>query len=205
MSRSLPNENGLKRKRKHQSDELDHRGAKKGPIPGQEQTTFEEHLSGLEAELSESPEDEGRLSELLSLLNRENTNDSEKALVAVALCRAFTRLMTTGALSTNNFRGLGKLFQDYQVALRSLLGNKVSSLASTWIELQMRTLNAEAEYLHVNIWKSDEFNGVLSTFLERDQTSAERDFFIDRYLKVYHDFLFHFCQCLSYVSPCRLI
>lgn len=189
--------NGGNKKRKRQLDEVSSHDSKKRSTVSNSQRFLQGQVSQLEDELSKSPEDEEKVSELLKYLGAENANDSENAIVAVTLCRSFIRSMTTSPFSTKALQGVGKLYRDYRLALRRLLSNGDSSYSSTWLELQMKILKAEAEYLNVVIWESDEFYNLIEILVEKGDTAAWSELFIAKFLRRYNDVLFYFCRGLS--------
>ncbi|KAL9621018.1 MAG: hypothetical protein Q9160_004536 [Pyrenula sp. 1 TL-2023] len=193
MADALTSRLEVEKKRKQHSNENDGHHAKRRSTKSRG-NPLKERVSQLEEDLSKYPEDEAKISELVGLLDAQDSQSPQNALVAVTLCRVFIRLMVANPSAITERKGPANLYQKYQRTLTLSLSDETSTVAPTWLELQIRLLKAEAEHLNTNVWESDEISHLFRMVLKAEERFATREIFVTKYLKSYHDCLLHFSR-----------
>ena len=178
--------------------------SKKRATTGSSHSDFQSRVESLEKTALESGSKES-ISTLLEFLESPSLDLQQKAIVAVSLCRIFTKLLILGDLKnamskqSENISEYDSwtLYQSYQAHLLRLMQTMNSSQSETFLELYMRMLKTEAEHSGRNVWKMQAHYRLSETLLKVDEDCPSYRRYIKNYLTIYHDCQYHFFQDLS--------
>lgn len=170
----------------------------------------------LEEQISESRKYYNNIATLISMLNADKPGQDPNLLVAVSLCRVFSRLIAGGNLSDSKRAAenekiivtwLKERCHEYQKALVSILRNadtssqvcflKFLSVASmltavqaTALTLCMRLINERVTHIpsaDSEVWSSGLFKGVFEAVVEARDGQVLQSEFIEKFVQPYED------------------
>lgn len=197
------------RKRKREQDiglrATDEVGARKGSrTPDKINEHARARILLLETQIVESREHYNNIVTLLGMVNRAGDDSKTATLAAVALCRAFSRLIAGEKLAfTRNaadadvevVQWLRDRLRDYTASLLPWIGSSHAVRESTAMTLLMRIVKAEASQdgqRAEQAWrKYSTFTAVVQTLIETTNAEGARQDFVDNYVEEHDDVRFY--------------
>jgi U3 small nucleolar RNA-associated protein 19 len=168
----------------------------------------------LEKRIAENPSKNRK--DVETLIQEINLSDPDSKInlkAAVALCKAFSRLVSSGTLTKNGHeseqshelsRWYVQQYGIYRMALVNLLQSVSASQRLPILHLCWRVLEQDAELLDHSVWHSDSmFRPLLAAVTEMPDGTDIRETFVGEYMNACHDCCYHSLAYISYVQPAR--
>lgn len=155
----------------------------------------------LEEQILASPKHYDNITTLHNLVTNVGKKPKAATVAAVALCRAFCRLIAgeklakqTGASQAEikTIQWLRSALREYVSAVASWIGSPDAAKESTALTLLMRIVKEEAAVGGEQSWRggSSTFVAVVGALLRESDAEAAREEFVDRYLEEHDDVRF---------------
>ncbi|KAK2629422.1 hypothetical protein QTJ16_000242 [Diplocarpon rosae] len=177
-------------------------GSSEGEEDGQAQILL------LAEEIFESKKNYNNITRLIQILGEDSAEEENTVLAAISLCRVFTRLMVSGDMikqpdSTDKdavvIKWLRERYLEYKSGLLLLLGEE--SVASTMLDICMRLLKTEGQYLRGSEYSFPTafLTQMVRVLLDRDNDGCTRREFSRKFVEEYDDIRFYTLEALEKV------
>ncbi|KAF2442037.1 CBF-domain-containing protein [Karstenula rhodostoma CBS 690.94] len=189
---------GVKRKRK--SGEAERRATKSKPRPqpsSDEDEDPQEEILRLETQITESRKHYNNIATLLKLSKAPEPDSEASVLAAVALCRVFTRLLSTGDMVKNKrmteaetmiVTWLKHRYQEYiEVLLSDFLRSGHPPKQSVALTLLLRLVKEESKAQKDFNIKNSPLNRTVEALLLLPEEDGSRDEFAEKFFGTYDD------------------
>jgi U3 small nucleolar RNA-associated protein 19 len=192
---------GVKRKREAKSERRESKSKSKPrrETSSEEGDDVQGDILRLEAELLESRKHYNNIATLLHFCKVGSAESDTAILAAVALCRIFTRLLTSGDMVKSKGMSqsealivswLKERYRDYTEALLNhFLRSKDARKQSTSLTLLMRMVKEESKHKDYN-WKKSPLTQTVEAILLLPEDDATREEFAEKYFGKFDDIRF---------------
>lgn len=192
---------GRKRKRPAVNGDVNGIKARKAPKTSTTED-MQSQILLLEEQILESPKHYDNIDTLHNLVANAEKKPKAATVAAVALCRAFCRLIASEKLAKKtgasqpeiqNLQRLRSALRDYVSAVAGWIGDPDATKESTALTLLMRIVKEETSVgVPEHSWRgnSSTFVTIVGTLLREDDAEAAREEFIDRYVEEHDDVRF---------------
>lgn len=189
------------RKRKRSAGNGTDRGDKARKAPKTSTENTQSQILLLEEQILASPKHYDNITTLHRLVANAEKKPKAATVAAVALCRAFCRLIAgeklakkTGASQDElqSIRWLRTALRDYVDDVAGWIGSPDAAKENTALTLLMRIFKEEASVGSERSWRgeSSTFVTVVGKLLRENDADAARQEFVDRYVEVHDDVRF---------------
>jgi U3 small nucleolar RNA-associated protein 19 len=202
----------IKKKRKRDDDRPQTEGHKRRAVPAGNSSSHD--IEQLEERIAENPSKNRKdVETLIQTIYLSDSSSKTNLKAAIALCKAFSRLIASGTLTKNGHESeqshelSGWYVQQhgiYRMALVKLLQSVSASQRLPIVHLCWRVLEQDAELLNNSVWDSDSmFRPLLAAITELPDGTDIRETFVGEYMNACHDCCYHSLAYISYVQPTR--
>lgn len=192
---------GSKRKRESNKAERLHTKSKtRRKSPSADEDDPQAEIQLLESQVLESRRHYNNIAILLQKAKTQEPENEAKILAAVALCRVFARLLSTGdmvkskgmaASETVIVQWLKERYREYQdVLLHQYLRSENVPKQSVALTLLMRLVKEESKSQEEYNWKHGPFSRIVEAILLLPDNDSTRDEFAEKYFKQFDDIRF---------------
>lgn len=189
---------GVKRKRKSGEPERRATKPKSRPQPASDEDEDpQEEILRLEAQITESRKHYNNIATLLKLAKAPEPENEGAVLAAVALCRVFTRLLSTGDMVKNKrmieaetmiVTWLKQRYQEYiEVLLSDFLGSEHPPKQSVALTLLLRLVKEESKAQKDFNIKNSPLNRTVEALLLLPEEDGSRAEFAEKFFGTYDD------------------
>jgi U3 small nucleolar RNA-associated protein 19 len=197
---------GIKRKR--ESSKVERRPSKSKPRPTSSKEGYDPQteITRLESQIVESRKHYNNIATLLQLAKDFAHEYETSILAAVALCRVFTRLLSSGDMVKS--KGMAEseglivswLKERYREYVSALLGQFIRSehapKQSVGLTLLIRLVKEESKQRDYN-WKKSPLSKTVETLLLLPDGDATREEFAEKYFNIFDDIRFYTFQIIK--------
>jgi U3 small nucleolar RNA-associated protein 19 len=206
------NRPGNGKKRKLDDDQSQSEGHKRRAVPTGHSSSHD--IEQLERRIAENPSKNRKdVETLIQTINLSDPDLKINLKAAVALCKAFSRLVASGTLTKNGNESEQspklsgwyiRQYGIYRMALVKLLRSVSASQRLPIVHLCWRVLEQDAEFLDYSVWDSDSmFRPLLHAVVEMPDGTDIRETYVGEYMNACHDCCYHSLEFLSFVHPTR--
>ncbi|KAF2013265.1 CBF-domain-containing protein [Aaosphaeria arxii CBS 175.79] len=161
----------------------------------------------LESQILESRRHYNNIATLIQSVRNHDTENDSAILAAVALCRVFSRLLSTGDMVKSKgmaesevviVQWLKERYREYTEALiEQFLKSGIAATQSAALTLLMRLLKQEAQTQKDYNWKHGSLSRLVETVLYLPGDDTIREEFVEKYFKPYDDIRFFTFQIIK--------
>ncbi len=196
-----PSINSVKRKR----SSAEKRPAKRARSESSDEEDTEAQILLLENAIFESKKNYNNIATLIKILRADQEDADEPVIAAISLCRVFTKLMVSGAMSKKGeasekdvvvMTWLKERYSEYKKALVGLLEEE--EIAPTAFALCMRLLKTEGLHLRAGQEFPISFLVDIVRVLVKPESNANtRREFSQKYVEEYDDIRFYTLEAIE--------
>lgn len=198
---------GIKRKREPSKAERHKSKTKTRKSPSVEAEDPQATIQHLESQILESRRNYNNIATLIQTAKRLETGNDTAILAAVALCRVFSRLLSSGDMV--NTKGIPESeavivqwlkgrYREYQdLLLDNYLRSESVQTESVGLTLLMRLVKEESKEQKEYNWKHGPLSRIVGILLLLPEQSAVRDEFGNKYFKPFDDVRYHTFQSIA--------
>ncbi|KAF2707558.1 nucleolar complex protein 4 [Pleomassaria siparia CBS 279.74] len=202
FERKSPSMAGVKRKREsNKAERPETKSKSRRESPSADETDPQTEIQHLESQVLESRRHYNNISILLQRAKEQGSQNETAILAAVALCRVFARLFSTGDMVKSKgiaaseaviVQWLKERYREYQdVLLNQYLRSDDAPKQSVALTLLMRLVKEESKSQQEYNWKHGPYSRIVQTILLLPENDATRDEFAEKYFKQFDDIRFH--------------
>jgi U3 small nucleolar RNA-associated protein 19 len=203
---------GVKRKRessksdRHQAKAAKPKSRRKSPSADDDEP--QTAILQLESQILESRRHYNNIATLTQFAGEHESQKDVAILAAVALCRVFARLLSTGDMVKSKgmpqseaviVQWLKERYREFQDLLLQYLRNGDASTQSAGLTLLMRLVKEESQNQKEYNWKHGPLSRIVEAILFLPEDDPMRDEFAEKYFKSYDDIRFYTFQIITYV------
>jgi U3 small nucleolar RNA-associated protein 19 len=196
---------GIKRKRVSNKAERRQTKSKPSPTSSEEGDDPQTEIARLESQLLESRKHYNNIVTLLQLAKNPVHEDETSILAAVALCRVFARLLSSGDMVKSKgmvqsealiVSWLKERYREYiSVLLDLFLRSEHAPKQSVALTLLIRLVKEESKQKDYS-WKKSPLPRTVETVLLLQENEATRDEFAEKYFTTFDDIRFYTFQTI---------
>ena len=208
MRRSLtPESDGQSRKRKTIDTARCHSSTKRRAVASVPFEKVEKQIHELEDEIALTDGSPNNIAILLSMFDLQRPDEPINVILALTLCRVFSRLIAAGCVSDATSISkddpaprkwhMQEKYAEYQNSMVKLLQSGGPSMQITALRLIMRILKEEAQHLDNSLWASSTFKDLLTAILTMRDGGHVRSTYVEEFMNRFRDCAYYILDFLA--------